>query len=253
MALPTLLLTTFSAAALIWLLAVVIRFNLRRGEVIRCASRASEESLEAVYRAIEALGSEPPNGYVLARTNRTTTDDRLVVPLVGLLAPRPWLDREVRINVGRDVELSMSSGTATEPQLLGRCFRAVAVPRHRAKSGAKARNTFDPGALYSESAELRDALAAVCPANPVGLLAYLLCAGRESFEFEPIDQARIGTSPAWVQDPDHQQCPVCEKRMTLILQVPGTLVSRKAFHRGTFYLFGCPNHPDETRSLGQFT
>lgn len=92
-----------------------------------------------------------------------------------------------------------------------------------------------------------------CPENPHGLLAYLLCAGRESYEFEPIDQARVGTSPSWVQDPQHQLCPQCQRRMSLILQLPGTLLSHQAYHRGTFFLFGCPTHPTETSSLGQFT
>ncbi len=211
------------------------------------------ETLERIYVAIEALGSEVPTGYVLARTNRTTADDRLLIPLTGLKAPTPWVALEVEIRVAREVTFSFSSPTVKEPQLLGKIFRPVAVPRSLTKSAAKARNTFDPSRYLASSEELRNALAAACPDNPLGLLAYLLCAGREGFEFDPIDQARIGTTPSWVQDPEHQTCPQCGRRMTLVLQLPGTVLSRKAFHRGTFFLFGCMSHPSETKSLAQFT
>jgi hypothetical protein len=137
-------------------------------------------------------------------------------------------------------------------QLLGRQYRAVAVPRVRIKSG-KARNRFNPKQYLKDNAELEEKLARICPQYPAELLSYLLCAGQESFEFEPIFQARIGTSSAWVQEPEFKYCPRCDKRMALILQVPGSLIHPKRFHSGTFFQFGCKAHPDQTASLGQFT
>lgn len=112
---------------------------------------------------------------------------------------------------------------------------------------------FSPGDYVARSPALLDALTALCAAYPRELLAFLLCVGRESFEFEPIDQGRIGTTPAWVQDPEYPTCDHCRKRMQLIVQLPGMVISEKAFHRGTFFLFGCPVHPHHTKQLGQFT
>ena len=83
------------------------------------------------------------------------------------------------------------------------------------------------------------------------LLSYLLCAGLDSFEFEPIDQARIATYPAWAQSPEHRTCNTCRAPMILIVQVPGTLIS--ANDLGIHYLLGCRAHPDQTEAVTQFT
>jgi hypothetical protein len=141
----------------------------------------------------------------------------------------------------------------TEPMLLGRVYRLVRVPRHQTKNSTKQRNAYSSQQYIAKNPALLSALGDVCRKYPDDLLSYLLCVGRESFEFEPIDQVRIGTSPAWVQDPEYPICDDCKKRMRLVLQLPGTLVSKKSFHRGTFYLFGCATHPHQTKSLGQFT
>ena len=230
-----------------------MRFNVRRRRVIRCVQEATDPDLEEIYAAIEAIGSEPPNGYVLARTNRRASSEQLVVPLLGI-EPSPWRQRQVEIVVGKEVNFSVVElTTITSPQLLGKVYRPVAVPRHKTKTGRKHRNVFEPSRYFEQSERLRNALMAICPDDPVAVLSYLLCAGRESFEFEPIDQARIGTSPAWVQEPEYPACPICRARLTLILQVPGPILSRSSFHRGTFFLFGCAKHPENTQSLGQFT
>jgi hypothetical protein len=155
--------------------------------------------------------------------------------------------------VSEEVAFNIVEGATAETLLLGNVYRPVQVPRHKAKRSAKVRNAFSPEKYLANSPALRKALEEVCPEYPAELLAYLLCIGSESFEFEPINQARIGTSPAWVQDPSHPSCDQCGKRMQLILQLPGTTISKKALHRGTFYLFGCTRHPDQITSLGQFT
>lgn len=253
MTIPFLIVSTVVAAVGTWLAVVLVRFNRRRRRVIESANKLDHSSLERIYTAIEAIGSEEPNGYILARTNRTTADARLLVPLTGIVAPSPWVGQEVEIHLAKDVRFSLGGAQVNEPQLLGKIFRPVAVPRRLTKSGAKARNTFEPGRYLAGSVDLRTQLEAACPEDPQGLLAYLLCAGRQSHEFDPIDQARIGTSPSWVQDAEQHLCPVCKQRMALILQVPGTMLSRKAYHRGTFFFFGCPSHPTQTSSLGQFT
>ena len=71
--------TVVCLGALLAVGVVLIRFNLERLHVIRHARRASGESIESVYRAIERLESEELGGYVLARTNQAAgTDDGII-------------------------------------------------------------------------------------------------------------------------------------------------------------------------------
>lgn len=234
------------------LAVIIIRFNRKRLHIIRAAAGATDEQLECIYRRIEASSAEAPNGFILGRTNKQAHDERCLIAIPHSLENFPWAGRVVQIEVERDVKFRFADESVGCTRLLGKEYRAVAVPRSRTKTG-KLRNTFSPQRYISESSGLREKLTAVCPRYPEELLSYLLCAGRESFEFEPIDQARIGTSAAWVQDPEFKYCPLCKRRMSLIIQLPGTLAHRKAFHRGTFFLFGCATHPDQTASSGQFT
>ncbi|MEW6366226.1 MAG: hypothetical protein AB1714_16485 [Acidobacteriota bacterium] len=176
-----------------------------------------------------------------------------LIPIPTGLPDFPWAGRVVEVKVAETVEFRFVKSVAAEPWLLGRAYRPVRVARHQTKNRAEARNTFSPRWYVANSKELLEALWAVCPKYPTELLSYLLCVGGLSFEFEPIDQGRIGTSPAWVQDPEHQTCDKCKKRMYLVLQLPGTVISKKAFHRGTFFFFGCRAHPNETKTLAQFT
>jgi hypothetical protein len=234
------------------LAAVLIRFNHKRIVIARAAAAATATDLEAVYRAVEAAGREAPTGFILARTNDVVAEAPNVVHLPPGLADFPWAGRSVAVDAGSDVQFRWLEGGPDATRLLGRAYRPVAVPRYRGESG-KARNVFAPALHVKRSPELRAALGAICAAYPEELLSYLLCAGRESFEFEPIDQARIGTSPAWVQGAEFRACAVCRTRMALILQLPGTLAHRKAFRRGTFYFLGCARHPEQTATVAQFT
>jgi len=231
---------------------VLIRFNRKRLHIIRAAESATGEQLEQIYRMVEACGTEDCNGFVLGRTNETVGDSSCIVQVPAELGDFPWAGRSIGVEVQRDVQFHFVEGPGQGIRLLGRSYRAVAVPRIRFKSG-KTRNKFDPTQYLKDNAALRETLVAVCPEYPDELLSYLLCAGRQSFEFEPIDQGRIGTSAAWVQDPEFQYCDQCRTRMTLIIQLPGTLVHEKAFHSGTFYFFGCRDHPDRTATVAQFT
>ena len=101
--------------------------------------------------------------------------------------------------------------------------------------------------------ELAVALRALCPRYPSELLAYLLSTGLATFEFDGINQARIGGTPAWIQDPEFPVCPQCGKRMKFILQLPGSLLHKKGFQEATFYLFGCKQHPENIQSVEQYS
>jgi hypothetical protein len=230
---------------------VLVRFNRKRLGIARAAAAATAEQLEGVCRAVDACGTEPPNGYILARTNDVVDDGESVVHLPRLDG-FPWAGRSVAVSVAADVQFRFVDDARGTTRLLGRSYRAVAVPRRRTESGTS-RNVFTPSRYLKRSPELRRALETICPAYPAELLSYLLCAGRQSFEFEPIDQARIGATAAWVQDRERHACRVCRKRMKLIVQVPGTLAHRTAFRRATFYFLGCAQHPEETVTVAQFT
>lgn len=245
--------TVAISAAILAVAVVVVRFNRKRLYVCRCAEAATPEQLERIYTLVEQTGTVGANGYVLARTNLTTSETRCLVPIPKDPAEFPWGGKVIEATVATEVKFQFVDSAVAAPCLLGHVYRLVQVPRRKIKNSAKERNTFSPGRLAAGSIELSEALGVVCPKYPLELLSYLLCVGRASFEFEPIDQGRIGTSPAWVQDPEHQTCEECNKRMHLVLQLPGTVLSTKAFHRGTFYLFGCLIHPHRTKTLGQFT
>lgn len=235
-----------------WLGFVLLRFNLKRLRIIRAAAGATSEQLEEIYRLIETGGSEKANGFVLGRLNVAAEDTSCIVAIPGEVEGFPWAGMSVAIDVGKEVRFRLLENSGTRTQLLGRKYRPVAVPRVRLNSG-KMRNQFFPSKYVKRSEALRKLLVGICPEYPAELLSYLLCVGGSSFEFEQIDQGRIGTSAAWVQDPKFQYCDQCNKKMALILQLPGTLLHKKALHRGTFYFFGCKKHADRTRTLAQFT
>jgi hypothetical protein len=239
--------------AIIALSVMLVRFNRKRLAIIRAAAAASADQLDNIYTLVECTGTVAASGYVLARTNKRINDSRCLIAVPKRVPAFPWAGKVIEVMASKEVAFNIVEAATVETSLLGKVYRPIQVPRHQAKRSAKGRNAFSPERYVANSPALCEALVEVCPEYPTELLAYLLCIGRESFEFEPIDQARIGTTPAWAQDPEHPSCDKCGKRMSLVLQLPGTAISEKAFHRGTFYLFGCTMHPDQTASLGQFT
>jgi hypothetical protein len=207
--------------------------------------------LEAIYLLVEATGAEAAVGCVLARTNRVARDAAGIVTLPDDIDEFPWRGRAIAVNSGVAQPFAFIESRVGTTQLVGRIFRAVRIPRRRGRSG-KVTNVFSPSRYISGNAALDGALRQVCPEYPAELLAYLLLAGADTFEFEPIDQARIGGSAAWVQDPQWQKCDTCGGTMALILQLPGSLLSPRR-GRGTFYWFGCKQHVDATKTVAQFT
>jgi hypothetical protein len=235
------------------LAVVLVRFNLKRVHIARCAQQATAQQLERIYAALESIGTQPANGYVLARTNQTSDIQECLIVLPAELAGFPWAGRTVHVEASATPEFRFVPDPAAAPVALGKVLRPLRVPRITLARSGRQQNWFAPARLLKESEALRAALAEVCPRYPLELLAYLLCVGRESFEFDEISQARIGTTAAWVQEPEHPACDRCRKRMMLILQLPGTLLPGKAFTEATFYFFGCGSHPDQTRSVGQYS
>ena len=231
---------------------VLVRFNLKRLRIIRAAAAATNEQLEEIYRLIGASGSQRASGFVLGRLNEAADDASYTVAIPRELEEFPWAGMIIAVEVDTDVQFRVLDQSYRKTQLQGQKYWPVSVPTVLLKSG-KVRNQFSPSQYVKGNKQLQEELASICPEYPIDLLAYLLCVGGSSFEFEPIDQVRIGTSAAWVQVPEFQYCDHCKKRMALILQLPGTLLHNKAFHEGTFYLFGCKKHANQTCTVSQFS
>ena len=238
------------AVFVIALAVILILFNRKRLQIIRCAKAATSWQLEAIYAQIDRLGTEVPSCAILARTNRhSAVDEDWAIPVPPYV--KPWQDRVISADGGSNVAFQFSAIEASEPILRGQIYRIVPVPRHLTKSG-KARNQITPSKYVSSDPELRKALTAVCPAYPSELLSYLLAGGAETFEFDPMFQARIGGSPSWVQDAEYPRCEECKEQMSLILQIPGAMLPGKKLPEGTFFFFGCERHPVNTKTLAQF-
>jgi hypothetical protein len=236
------------AALLAPFVALLLRFNRKRTGIMRGAAAATDAQLENVYLAIESTSAEPPTCAVLARTNRKSDEPSRVPipPYAGI-----WGGRAIVITSGDEPSFALADDGVTEAVLAGAVFRILAVPRHQTKTGTS-RNTFAPSSYLKGNAALLEALRAVDARHPAELLAYLLSAGRDSFEFDAMFQARIGGSASWVQGPVFLSCATCRKRLQLGLQLPGSLLPGKPRPSATYYLFGCANHPDELQTVEQY-
>jgi hypothetical protein len=230
---------------------VILRFNLKHRHIARCARAATPDQLDRVYASIEQIGTESPAGYMLVRALRPAPDADCVVPLPNGLEEFPWGGKAVRITCGKDAEFRVVDEPGTEARLGGQTYRLVRVPRVQQKKSGKVRNVFAPERYIAQSPQLLATLREICPESPAELLSYLLM-GNDSFEFDSIDQGRVATSPSWLQGAEWQSCDVCKKRMALILQIPGIMIT-KQLSEGTCYFFGCVSHPEQTRWLTQFS
>ena len=245
-----LVLSGFGATALTALVIVLAHFNLKRWHIIRAAAAATGDQLECIYQLVERVGTEQATGALLVRTNRTAADSTCLIPVPAYVPDFPWGGRCLRIESGPAVRFHFVDAGVTEPMLRSKFYRYLRIPRILRKN-SKSHNVFLPERYLAENADLLAALAAVCPKYPRDLLSYLLCAGLDVFEFEPLNQARIATYPAWAQSPQYPTCNTCRAPMILILQVPGTLI--RANDLGIHYLLGCRAHPDQTETVTQFT
>lgn len=233
-------------AALAW---VTIRFNLKRREVTRSLAQATPEQIGSVLDLVESIGTEPPVGGVLVRTNQPTSSDA-VIAVPDSLADFPWAGWSISLEFGSEPSFTLNDESSDETRLCGHTYRFLPIPRARTQTG-KLRNIFDPSRYLKLQPELEAALSDICPNHPQETLSAILCNGR--IEFESIDQPRIGTSAEWIQTPEWQSCDSCRKRLRLILQLPGVCTGQKDLREGTIYLFGCAAHPSDTKRVIQFS
>src|SRR5688572_29484200 len=94
----TVCLVVLGAVAIGPLAVVLVRFNVKRRHIIRCAERAEPEQLERIYALVERAGNGPACAAVLARTNATAADPTGLIPLPADLAGFPWAGRTVLVD-----------------------------------------------------------------------------------------------------------------------------------------------------------
>ncbi len=239
------------AVGIVLLARVAVRFRRQTKAMEAAAAAATPAQLDAIYACIEKLGDTPFNGYVIVSANRTVNDPRRVIPLPRDLTGFPWGGRAVIIDIGKEVTLRIGDDPADAPMLAGTVYRALRVPRFTGRKSRKIRNVYEPSTYLRESKELLPLLREISATYPKESLNYLLTAGTRAHSFDPIDQARIGASVAWIQDPDSPDCPLCRKRMASIVQVPGVMLKTRGYRDGNFYLFGCVEHPEQIAQVFQ--
>jgi hypothetical protein len=243
------MIVTIVLVALLTPLAVLlVRFNRKRHHIIQCARAATEVQLETIYSCMDgAVGVT--SSAVLGRTNRHASGDNWLIPIPGYV--KPWGGQVISGKQGEEVTFVLVESAALEPRLKGCVYRTVARPPITEDDEQNVATLLVR--FVGEHPTLKTALSAVCPEYPAQLLQYLLGPGVESYELDPINEIQLGGSPAWVQDEEFPICRQCQKQLTLILQVPGTLLPGTAVPRGTFFFFGCSEHTDETKTIAQYT
>lgn len=238
------------ATGVVALGVVVARFNLKRRDVKRAYESATSQQIDQIAALIESIGSEPSVGGILINAKSQLKNERCVVHIPDGIKDFPWSGHAYKVKTDSSVSFTPTDEHCESTELLGHKYSFLATPRKLTRNG-KARNIFDPKRYVKLCPELHSALEDISAKYPMELLSYILSNG--SIEFDPIDQLRIGTSAAWVQEPEWKYCPTCKKRMVLIIQLPGTSIHKKAFHECTFFLFGCKSHPQLIECVEQYT
>lgn len=226
--------------------------NLKRLRIVRAAKGATKEQLQSIYHLVGASGAEPTKCYVLGRTNQEAETVENIVVIPNAMGDFPWAGRVIGIQMAEPVVFHFRESQDVETCLEGRIYLPVAVPCRVTATG-DIRSCFSPGRYVTENTALNKELSDVCPNFPQELLSYLLCVGTENVRFEPMDQARIGSEPAWMQTPEAPfLCEYCQQPLTLILQLPGSVLGVSHYHEATFYWLGCLQHTDHTQLVTQY-
>ena len=118
----------------------------------------------------------------------------------------------------------------------------VRVPRVQSNKG-KFSNRYDWEWILKKSSALSDYFENNFPENPEKAFRRLV------YE-ESCFQMRSGTKPSWVQNAEYQKCPKCKKSMAMIAQLQSDHFGFRDF---TIYIFGCPNHEGEIKTVWQCT
>lgn len=238
------------AVGIVAFAVAAVQHRRKRRIVAEALSKASPEQVSRIISLVESIGTEPPVGGLLVGTGEQQSG-QTSISIPECIHDFPWAGQTVFLSFDPDPVFSLSEGSTDCTHTGGRVYRYVPVPRIKTKSG-KLRNVFSLPRFVDLNSELLPALADICEKHPMETLSAILWNG-ELDPPEPVDQLRIGTSAAWMQEPEWQYCGKCRKRMRLIVQVPGPCTGEKRLQESTLYLFGCNDHPNETKSVAQFS
>lgn len=238
------------AAGLLAFVIAAAKQSRKRRAVEQFLAQASPEQTSRIKKLVESIGTEPSVGGLLVdsgeRENGVTS-----ISIPEGIHDLPWAGKSVKFSFSPEPIFSVSEENSGRTLIGGRVYQYMAVPRIKTKSG-KLRNVFDLARYTELCPELLPLLKEISEDYPIETLSAILWNG-ELGPPEPVDQLRIGTSTAWMQQPEWQYCEICRKRMKLIVQVPGPETGEKTYRESTLYLFGCNDHPHETKSLAQFS
>lgn len=226
--------------------------NLKRLRIVKAAKGATNEQLQSIYHLVGAPSTEPTTCYVLGRTNQEAGTAENIVVIPNSMGDFPWAGRVVEIHMAEPVVFHFRELQDAGTCLGGWIYLPVAVPCRVTATGS-IRSCFSPNRYVAENAALNKELSVICSRYPQELLSYLLCIGTENVRYEPMDQARIGGEPAWMQTPETPYlCEYCQQSLALILQLPGSVLGVPHYHEATFYWLGCQQHSDHTRLVTQY-
>lgn len=234
-----------------FVLAGIIKHNLKLKHISNSFKTATEDELKNIYQSIQSKSVIEATAAILAKTNIEDCEKgvfKLTIPKFL----KPWANRSIQADGTENIEINFTLNEESYDDYIikGKKYQLIKVPRLVTKTG-KGRNQYSPRLLLSKNEELKVALNEVCEKYPLDLLTFLLNAGSDSFEDG--FQVRFGGSPAWVQGSNYQNCNICKKRMSLIVQLPGELLPHVTRNNGTFFFFGCEKHPEQTKTTCQFT
>ncbi|MEL6237845.1 MAG: hypothetical protein AAFQ90_04535 [Pseudomonadota bacterium] len=238
------------AVGVFWLGIAIARFNLRSRAARSATALISKDEREEIFRLVEKIGTATSKGSIgiLSRPLRPTGSFSVILP--DEVDSFPWSGMAVTASVETDrlgwsISFDLSQADRTKEKTSENYIRWLKVPAKLEANGKRSASIYSVDRYLHLSNELRIRANALHPKDPRLFVAYLLSVDGRHPLAEPFDSLRCGLPPAWIQSARFHKCVVCSQPMRLIVQVPGFLLgSRQA--EGCFYLFGCPNHPDET-------
>ncbi len=199
-----------------------------------------------VKRLIAETTSEAPSAAILVRSNESASDNECLIHIPEDLHDFPWAGLTVRVNavdVGAPKPRHICDfveSTFKGIRIKGRLYETQYVPRVRLKTG-KRQNVYSSKRLMDLSPELRNIAKKAFPEAPEKFVSEFYSYSSEG--------SRIGGSPTWAQDPEFQQCDLCQRRMSLILQL--TASDLKAGTDEIVYFWGCRRHPHVNKTTYQ--
>ena len=227
---------------LLALVFIYIRHKQKLKSIHEALASTDLQTLTDIYSEVEKCGSSHSGGHILGRTGITSEKNVNRVVFPDNVPGFPWTGKTLEIKLDGALKLSISDSNEQQSILGGEKFVLIKIPSVEARPGQYV-DLYLPNRYINVNPDLLSKLKSLCPQYPEQFLAHLLCPGTHGYEFEPTDQIRIGNGISWVKSRELFYCGICEKKMSLILQMPGNVIDATQFRNEVIYLFGCRDHP----------